>query len=216
MGPPHPRRGQVGPGQRNPGHLRSHPRHRLVRAPAGRLQADPEHQGRRHRGGPGGNHRLLRHDPLRRYGQRDPHRQDHSGGAEHRPGVRRHQHRHAGAVPADRIRPQPDRLLRGRTAHRRRLEDLGKGLRSQIGTMYATKAQGPPLPGDGRGLRHPGGAEQGPGDRGLRVREPGQDDGRHQKGTDANEALAKAKGHYGQFEGAAEYIDPRTNEKRRN
>ena len=25
----------------------------------------------------------------------DPHRQDHSGGTEHRPGVRRHQHRHA-------------------------------------------------------------------------------------------------------------------------
>ena len=29
------------------------------------------------------------------------------------------------------------------------------------------------------------------------------------KGTDANEALAKAKGHYGQFEDAAEYVDPR-------
>ena len=27
------------------------------------------------------------------------------------PGVRRHQHRHAGAVPADRLRPQPDRFL---------------------------------------------------------------------------------------------------------
>ena len=49
------------------------------------------------------------------------HRQDHPGGAEHRPGVRRHQHRHAGAVPADRLRPHPDRLLRGRPAHRRRL-----------------------------------------------------------------------------------------------
>ena len=29
------------------------------------------------------------------------------------------------------------------------------------------------------------------------------------KGTDANEALEKAKGHYGQFDGAAKYIDPR-------
>ena len=36
---------------------------------------------------------------------RDPARQDHAGGAEHRPGVRRHQHRHARAVPADRLRP---------------------------------------------------------------------------------------------------------------
>ena len=33
------------------------------------------------------------------------HRQDHSGGAEHRSGVRRHQHRHASAVRADRIWP---------------------------------------------------------------------------------------------------------------
>ena len=29
------------------------------------------------------------------------------------------------------------------------LEDLGKGLRSQIGTMYGTKAKGPKIPGDG-------------------------------------------------------------------
>ena len=29
------------------------------------------------------------------------------------------------------------------------------------------------------------------------------------KGTDANEALDKAKGRYGQFDGAAKYIDPR-------
>ena len=29
------------------------------------------------------------------------------------------------------------------------------------------------------------------------------------KGVDANEALEKAKGHYGQFDDAAKYIDPR-------
>ena len=29
------------------------------------------------------------------------------------------------------------------------------------------------------------------------------------KGADANEALEKAKSHYGQFEGAIKYIDPR-------
>ena len=28
-------------------------------------------------------------------------------------------------------------------------------------------------------------------------------------GIDANEAIEKAKGHYGQFDGAAKYIDPR-------
>ena len=35
------------------------------------------------------------------------------------------------------------------------LEDLGKGLRSQVGTMFATKAKGAPLSGDGRGLCDP-------------------------------------------------------------
>ena len=43
-------------------------RHRLVCSSAGRLQADPECEGGRHRGGAGGDHRLLRYDPLRRYG----------------------------------------------------------------------------------------------------------------------------------------------------
>ena len=74
---------------------------------------------------------------------RDPDRQDHSGSAEHRPRVRRHQHRHARTVPADRLRPHPDRFLR-RTACPSApvLEDLGKGLRSQVGTMYGTRAKG--------------------------------------------------------------------------
>ncbi len=72
------------------------------------------------------------------------------------------------------------------------LEDLGKGLRSQVGTMFATKAKGPryvrlqgqgsPLSGDGRGLRHPHRPEQGQRDHRLRVHQPGQDDGHHQEG----------------------------------
>ena len=33
------------------------------------------------------------------------------------------------------------------------------------------------------------------------------------KGIDANEALEKAKGHYGQWDNAAKYIDPRTDEE---
>ena len=36
---------------------------------------------------------------------------DHSGSSEHRPGVRCHQRCYARAVPADRLRPQPDRFL---------------------------------------------------------------------------------------------------------
>ena len=57
-----------GSGQGNQGHLRPHPRCGLVCSPAGRLQADPQRQGRHHRGGPGGDPGLLRHDPLRRHG----------------------------------------------------------------------------------------------------------------------------------------------------
>ena len=45
------------------------PRCRLVRSPAGRLQADPEREGRHRAGSPGGNPGMFRHDPFRRYGR---------------------------------------------------------------------------------------------------------------------------------------------------
>ena len=50
------------------------------------------------------------------------------------------------------------------------LEDLGKGLRSQIGTMYGTMAKGAALPGNGRRLCHPHGPGRGRRDHRLRVR----------------------------------------------
>jgi NifU-like protein involved in Fe-S cluster formation len=68
--------------------------------------------------------------------------QDHSGGAQYRPRVRRHQRGHARDLQAARLRPQPDRFLRGRAAGRRVLDDLGKGLCSQVGTMFGTKVKG--------------------------------------------------------------------------
>lgn len=61
---------------------------------------------------------------------------------QHRPRLRRHQCCYARDLPADRLRPQPDRVLRGRPARGRSLDDLGKGLRSQVGTMFGTKAKG--------------------------------------------------------------------------
>ena len=73
------------------------------------------------------------------------------------------------------------------------LEDLGKGLRSMVGTMYATKAKGP------RYLEMT---------EGYCTRMALNKDG-EVKGLTPNEAWEKAKGHYGQFEGAAKYIDPR-------
>ena len=89
------------------------------------------------------------------------------------------------------------------------LEDLGKGLRSQVGTMYATNKKGP---------RHLEMAE------GYVTRCALDEDGEiigyefvHvgklmqwiKEGTPADEALKKATGHYGRFENAAKYIDPR-------
>ena len=55
------------------------------------------------------------------------HRQDPAGSAEHRPGLRRHQHGHAGAVPADRLWPHPVRVFRGRPARRRLPGGPGQG-----------------------------------------------------------------------------------------
>ena len=57
--------------------------------------------------------------------------------------MRRYQHRDARVIPSDRVRQEPvgvfseDGLAIGAG-----LEDLGKGLRSQIGTMYSTKVKG--------------------------------------------------------------------------
>ena len=89
------------------------------------------------------------------------------------------------------------------------LEDLGKGLTSQVGTMYATKVKGP------RYLQ----LTEGYGTR-LALDEEDQIIGYEfvktgpmmeniKKGMDANEAVKKATGSYGRFADAAKYIDPR-------
>ena len=57
--------------------------------------------------------------------------------------MRRHQHRHAGAVPADRLRRSQTAFSEGGLPIGASLEDLGKGLRSQVGTMFASNAKGP-------------------------------------------------------------------------
>ncbi len=89
------------------------------------------------------------------------------------------------------------------------LEDLGKGLRSQVGTMYGTKA---------KGVRYLEMAE------GYVTRMALDEDDQVigyefvslakmtdfiKKGDDPNTAYEKAKGNYGRFNDAAKYIDPR-------
>ena len=89
------------------------------------------------------------------------------------------------------------------------LEDHGKGLRSQIGTLYGTRAKGPRYLEMAEGYITK-----------LALDEDGEIIGYEfvrmgpmmemiKKGVDANEAVAKCTGNYGRFDEAAKYIDPR-------
>ncbi len=89
------------------------------------------------------------------------------------------------------------------------LEDLGKGLRSQIGTMYSTKAKGTRYLEMTEGYITRLGADENGQIIGYEYVSLGKMMDAVKKGTDANEALAKAKGSYGRFAEAAKYIDPR-------
>ena len=89
------------------------------------------------------------------------------------------------------------------------LEDLGKGLRSQVGTMFATMEKGPRYleMAEGYCLRMALNAD----DEiiGYEFVSLGKMMDFIKGGMDANEALKKATGHYGQWDNAAKYIDPR-------
>ncbi len=89
------------------------------------------------------------------------------------------------------------------------LEDLGKGLRSQVGTTYATLKKGPRYLELAEGYITK-----------IAVDEEGQIIGYKfvhlgkmmesiAKGMDANEAMEKASGQYGRVDDAAKLIDPR-------
>ena len=89
------------------------------------------------------------------------------------------------------------------------LEDLGKGLRSQVGTMFGTKAKGPRYLEMAEGYVTRIALNKDDEIIGYEFVNLGKMMDAIKKGTDAGEALEKAKGHYGQFDGAAKYIDPR-------
>lgn len=89
------------------------------------------------------------------------------------------------------------------------LEDLGKGLRSQIATMFATKAKGPRYLEMAEGYITRIGIDEDDEIIGYEYVNLGKLMEAVKKGTDANEALAKAKGIYGRFAEAVKYIDPR-------
>ena len=89
------------------------------------------------------------------------------------------------------------------------LEDLGKGLRSQVGTMFATRAKGPRYLEMAEGYVTRCALDEDNLIIGYEFINLGKMMDFIKKGEDANAALEKAKGHYGQWDAAAKYIDPR-------
>ena len=89
------------------------------------------------------------------------------------------------------------------------LEDLGKGLTSQVGTMYATKAKGPRYLQLTEGYVTRLALDEEDQIIGYEFVKTGPMMENIKKGMDANEAVEKATGSYGRFADAAKYIDPR-------
>ena len=89
------------------------------------------------------------------------------------------------------------------------MEDLGKGLRSQIGTMYGTLKKGPRYLEMAEGYVLGIGLDEAGEIIGYKFVNLGKMMDAIKKGTDANKAMEDAKGHYGQFDAAVKYIDPR-------
>lgn len=89
------------------------------------------------------------------------------------------------------------------------LEDLGKGMRSQIGTMFSTKAKGARYLELTEGYINRIALDEEDEIIGYEFIGLGKMMDFIKKGEDANTALEKAKGTYGRFSEAAKYIDPR-------
>ena len=89
------------------------------------------------------------------------------------------------------------------------LEDLGKGLRSQTGTTYATKAKGPRYLELAEGYITKVAVDEDGTIIGYKFVPLGKMMDMIKKGMDANEALEKASGQYGRVDDAVKLIDPR-------
>jgi hypothetical protein len=89
------------------------------------------------------------------------------------------------------------------------LEDLGKGIRSQIGTCYSTRRKGPRYLELAEGYISRIGLDENGEIIGYEYVNLGKFMEAVKSGADANEALARNKSHYGRFEEAVKVIDPR-------
>lgn len=90
------------------------------------------------------------------------------------------------------------------------LEDLGKGLRSQVGTMFGTKYKGPRYLEMAEGYVTKLALNDDDEIVGYEYLSLGKFMDAVKKGDDPSEALKKAGGRYGQYDDAARYVDPRT------
>lgn len=89
------------------------------------------------------------------------------------------------------------------------LEDLGKGLRSQVGTMFGTKAKGVRYLEMAEGYITQVGLDENDEIIGYKFVHLGKMMDAIKKGMDPKEAYDKNIGTYGRFAEAAKYIDPR-------
>lgn len=89
------------------------------------------------------------------------------------------------------------------------LEDLGKGLRSQVGTMYGTLAKGSRYLEMAEGYVNKIALDENNEIIGYQFINMGKMMDAVKKGVDANEAMKNATGTYGRFAEAAKVIDPR-------
>jgi NifU-like protein involved in Fe-S cluster formation len=89
------------------------------------------------------------------------------------------------------------------------LEDLGKGLRSQIGTMYGTIAKGPRYLEMAEGYVMKLALDENDEICGYQFCHMGKMMEAIKKGVEPKEAYEKNVGTYGRFANAAKYIDPR-------
>ena len=89
------------------------------------------------------------------------------------------------------------------------LEDLGKNLRSQVGTMFATRKTGPRYLEMTEGYVETMAVDKDNQVIGYEFVSLGKMTDFIKKGMEPNEAYEKSKGTYGRFAEAAKYIDPR-------
>jgi len=89
------------------------------------------------------------------------------------------------------------------------LEDLGKGMRSQVGTMFGTMEKGPRYLELAEGYVTRNALDSENEIIGYEFINLGKMMDMVKKGEDANEAMKKATSTYGRFADAAKYIDPR-------